>query len=123
MDDWTERSFMRFLPLGAALLLLVVGIARLLQRRKPRSFRDDPIGALKDRSELIADRAQEATEEALARLQESLDEIRTRLPDFNRRRVNKRRRELNKRVAALNDQAQALLKELRSSSMFSSFRS
>ena len=68
--DWTERSFMRFVPLGAAVLLLVVGIARILQRRKPRSFRDDPIGALKDRSEIIADRAQEASEEALARLQE-----------------------------------------------------
>ena len=121
--DWTERSFMRFVPLGAAVLLLVVGIMRLRQRRKPRSFRDDPIGALKDRSEIIADRAQEASEEALARLQESLDEMRSRLPEFNRKRMDKRRRQLNKRVTALNDQAQALLKELRSSSMFGSFRS
>jgi ABC-type phosphate transport system auxiliary subunit len=121
--DWTERSFTRYIPLAAAVLLLVVGITRLLQRRKPRSFRDDPIGALKDRSEMIADRAQEATEEVLARLQESLDEIRNRLPEVNRKRMDKRRRELNKRVSVLNDQAQALLKELRSSSMFGSFRS
>ena len=115
----TERSFMKFLPMVAAFVLLGIGIAQLRQRRRPRSFREDPIGALRDRSELIADRAQGATEEALGRLQESLDEIRGRLPELNRRRMDKRRKELNKRLTLLGDQAQDLLKELRSNSMFS----
>ena len=117
--ELTERSFMKYVPLVAAAFLLVLGIARFRRQRKPRSFRDDPIGALKDRSGLIADRAQEATEEALARLQESLDEIRGRLPEFNRKRMDKRRKELNKRLSELGDQAQALLKDVRSNSMFS----
>ena len=113
-----ERNFMKYLPLLAAAILLIVGIAQLRQRRKPRSFRDDPIGALKDRSELFADRAQEATEEALGRLQESLEEIRGRLPELSRKRMDKRRKMLNKRLAVISDQAQEILKDLRSSSIF-----
>ena len=115
-----ERSFMKYLPVFAMALLVILGIAQLARRqRKPRSFRDDPLGALKDRGELIADRAQGATDEALARLQESLDEIRGRLPELNRKRMDKRRKELNNRLTVLGDQAQDLLKELRSNSMFS----
>jgi hypothetical protein len=117
--DWNERGFMKYVPLLAAVILLLVGVAQLRRRRKPRSFREDPIGALRDRGEMIADRAQGATEEALARLQESLDEVRGRLPEFNRKRMDKRRKELNKRLGMLNAQAQALLKDMRSSSMFS----
>jgi len=67
---WNERSLTKYAPLLAAAALLVVGLARLRQRRKPRSFREDPIGALKERGGMIADRAQGATEDALARLQE-----------------------------------------------------
>jgi hypothetical protein len=110
---------MRYLPLLGLAILLIVAITQLRRQRRPRSFREDPIGALKDRSELIADRAQEATEEALGRLQESLDELRGRLPEFNRKRMQKRRKELNKRIGALNAQAQDLLKDVRSNSMFS----
>jgi hypothetical protein len=117
--DWNERSFAKYLPVLGIAILLVLGVAQLRRRRKPRSFREDPIGALKDRSELFADRAQEASEEALSRLQESLDELRGRLPEFNRKRMDKRRKELNKRIAALNTQAQDLLKDVRSNSMFS----
>ncbi|MFL5800147.1 MAG: hypothetical protein ACJ8CR_00085 [Roseiflexaceae bacterium] len=116
---WNERSLTKYAPLLAAAALLVVGLARLRQRRKPRSFREDPIGALKERGGMIADRAQGATEDALARLQESLDELRGRLPELNRKRMDKRRKEVNKRLAVLSDQAQALLKDVRSNSMFS----
>jgi len=114
-----ERSYMKYLPMLGAGLLLVFGMVQLRRQRKPRNFRDDPIGALKDRSELFADRAQGATEEALGRLQESLDEIRGRLPELNRKRMDKRLKELNKRLMVLGDQAQELLKDLRSNSMFS----
>jgi hypothetical protein len=117
--DWNERGIVKYLPLLGVAILLIVGIAQLRRRRKPRSFREDPIGALKDRGEIIADRAQGATEEALGRLQESLDELRGRLPEFNRKRMDKRRKELNKRLATLNAQAQALVKDVRSNSMFS----
>jgi len=116
---WNERSLTKYAPLLAAAALLVVGLVRLRQRRKPRSFREDPIGALKERGGMIADRAQGATEDALARLQESLDELRGRLPELNRKRMDKRRKEVNKRLAVLSDQAQALLKDVRSNSMFS----
>jgi hypothetical protein len=118
--EWNERGIIKFLPLLAATGgLAVLGITLLRRQRKPRSFRDDPIGALKDRGEMLADRAQGATEEALAMLQDSLDELRGRLPDMNRRRMGKRRKELNNRLDALNAQAQALLKDVRSSSLFS----
>jgi hypothetical protein len=115
-----ERGFMKYLPLVGAAILLVVGIAQFFaKRRKPRSFREDPIGALKDRSELVAERAHEASEEALARLQESIDEIRARMPEFSRKRVDKRRKEYANRLTALGDQAQTLLKELRANNVFS----
>ena len=115
-----DRSFMKYLPLVGAAALLAIGVAQLLNRqRKPRSFREDPIGALKDRSELVASRAQEATEEALARIQESLDEIRGRLPELNRKKLEKNRKVLNQRLADLSDQAQTLLKDLRANNVFS----
>jgi hypothetical protein len=114
-----ERSFTKFVPFALVIALVAFGIAQLLRRqRKPRSFREDPIGALKDHSEIVANRAQEATEEALARLQESLDEIRDRMPELNRRRFQKGRKELNGRIAELTGQAQDVLKELRASSIF-----
>jgi hypothetical protein len=117
--EWNERGTLKYLPLLAAAGLVILGILQLRRQRKPRSFRDDPIGALKDRGEILADRAHGATEDALAMLQESLDEIRGRLPELNRKRMDKRRKELNKRLGVLNTQAQALLKDFRSSSMFS----
>ena len=114
-----ERSFLKFVPFAVAIGLIVFGVVQLLRRqRKPRSFREDPIGALKDRGQIVAGRAQEATEEALGRLQESLDEIRDRLPDFNRR-SRKSRKELNGRLGELTSQAQELLRELRAGSVFS----
>ena len=117
----TEREdYMKYLP--AALGAIVIGLAAvvLLRRpRKPRSFRDDPMGALKDHSEIVAGKAQEATEEALARIQETLEEVRGRLPEVNRRQMRKRRKELNRRLAALSDQAQELLRELRANSTLS----
>jgi hypothetical protein len=114
-----REGLMKYLPLAGVALLLAFGITQLLRRqRKPRSFRDDPIGALKDHSEIVAGKAQDATEEALARVQETLEEIRGRLPEVNRKRLEKRRKELNKQIAALSDQAQGLLKELRSNSVF-----
>ena len=116
--DYEDQGFMKYLPFAGLAVLLLVGIAQLRRRRKPRSFREDPIGAIKDRSEMIVDRAQDATEEALGRLQESLDELRGRLPELNRKRMQKRRKELNKRLAVLNAQAQDLLKDVRSTSIF-----
>jgi hypothetical protein len=117
--EWNERGMLKYLPLLAAAGLVIFGILQFRRQRKPRSFREDPIGALRDRGGILADRAQDATEEALAMLQDSLDEIRGRLPELNRRRMNKRRKELNKRLGVLNTQAQALLKDVRSSNMFS----
>jgi hypothetical protein len=116
-----ERDdYMRFLPAGLAAIVLGVAAILLLRRpRKPRSFRDDPVGALKDRSEIVASKAQEATEEALARIQETLEEIRGRLPDVNRKQLAKRRKQLNQRLGLLGDQAQELLKELRANSPLS----
>ncbi len=114
-----ERGFMKYLPLVGAAILLIVGIAQFTKRRKPRSFREDPIGALKDRSELVAGRAQEATEEAVARLQELIDEIRGRLPEFGRKQQDKYRKDLGHRLTTLSDQAQSLLKDLRANSVFS----
>jgi hypothetical protein len=114
-----ERGFLKYVPIALAIGLLAFALSQLLRRpRKPRSFREDPIGALKDRGENVANKAQEATEDALGRLQESLDEIRDRLPDFNRRRFQKNRKELNGRISDLTSQAQDLLKELRAGSMF-----
>ncbi|HET9221157.1 MAG TPA: hypothetical protein VFO07_01570 [Roseiflexaceae bacterium] len=117
--EWNERGILKYLPVLAAAGLVIFGILQLRRQRKPRSFRDDPIGALKDRGGILADRAQGATEDALAMLQETLDEIRGRLPELNRRRMDKRRKELNKRLGVLNTQAQALLKDVRSTNMFS----
>jgi enamine deaminase RidA (YjgF/YER057c/UK114 family) len=106
--------------MALAAILLAVAAAVLLRRpRKPRSFREDPVGALKDRSEIVANKAQEATEEALARIQETIEEIRGRLPEVNRKQLHKRRKELNHRLALLGDQAQELLKELRANSVLS----
>ena len=104
----TEREdYMKYLPAALAAILLGFAAVLLLRRpRKPRSFREDPVGALKDRSEIVAGKAQEATEEALARIQETIEEIRGRLPDVNRKQLQKRRKELNQRLALLGDQAQ-----------------
>ena len=117
----TEREdYMKFLPAGLVALVLGVAAVLLLRRpRKPRSFREDPVGALKDRSEIVAGKAQEATEEALARIQETIEEIRGRLPDVNRKQFDKRRKQVNQRLAVLSDQAQDLLKELRAYSPLS----
>ena len=116
-----EQGYKKFAPLALIAALLVFGVVRMLlaRRKQPRSFREDPIGAFKDRSEIIAGRAQDATEEMAARMQESLEELRGRLPEFNRRRVSRRRSELNKRIAGLNEQIQALVKDLRANSTFS----
>jgi hypothetical protein len=115
-----REDYMKYLPAGLVALVLGVAAVLLLRRpRKPRSFRDDPVGALKDRSEIMASKAQEAMEEALARIQEAIEEIRGRLPDVNRKQLDKRRKEMNQQLAVLNDQAQALLKELRANSPLS----
>lgn len=115
-----ERNLMRYAPFAVVFALLAFAAAQLLRRqRKPRSFREDPIGALKDRGEIVASRAQEASEEALVRLQESLDEIRERLPELNRRKLRKSRKEVNSRLTDLAGQAQDLLKDLRASGVFS----
>ncbi len=115
-----DRGMIKYLPLVLAVVCIAIGIAQLLRRpRKPRSFREDPIGALKDRSEIVAGKAQEASEEALARLQATLDEIRDRLPDVNRKSLRRNRKEFNKRIAEVSSQAQELLKELRANSVFS----
>jgi hypothetical protein len=118
----TEREdYMKFLPAGLGAIVLGVAAVLLLLRRprKPRSFREDPVGALKDRGEIVAGKAQEATEEALARIQETIEEIRGRLPDVNRKQFDKRRKQVNQRLAVLSDQAQDLLKELRANSPLS----
>lgn len=117
----TEREdYMKYLPGALAAIVLGIAAVLLLRRpRKPRSFREDPVGALKDRSEIVAGKAQEATEEALARIQDTIEEIRGRLPDVNRKQLQKRRKELNQRLAVLGDQAQDLLKELRANSSLS----
>ena len=115
-----REDYMKFLPAGLVAIVLGVAAILLLRRpRKPRSFRDDPVGALKDRSEIVASKAQEATEDALARIQETIEEIRGRLPDVNRKQFEKRRKALNQRLAVLGDQAQDLLKELRANSPLS----
>jgi hypothetical protein len=115
-----EQDYTKYLPLAFAAILVSLVLTLVLRRkRKPRNFRDDPIGALKDHSEIVASKAQEATEDALMRLQETIDEIRDRMPEVNRKRMVKRRKELNGRLADLTGQAQDLLKELRSSSIFS----
>jgi hypothetical protein len=120
MGMMEREGYVKYLSLAVAAILIAFGVAQLLRRKpKPRSFREDPIGALKDRSGIMAGKAQEATEEALARVQDTLDEIRGRLPELNRRRLEKRRKELNRRIADIGDQAQELLKELRANSAFS----
>src|SRR5919112_2596165 len=72
-EEWvmTENDgYMKFLPAGLVAIVLGIAAILLLRRpRKPRSFREDPVGALKDRGEIVASKAQEATEEALARIQ------------------------------------------------------
>jgi len=118
MND--QEDYMKFLPAGLVAIVLGIAAILLLRRpRKPRSFRDDPVGALKDRSEIVASKAQEATEEALARIQETIEEIRGRLPDVNRKQFDKRRKQVNQRLVVLSEQAQDLLKELRANSPLS----
>jgi hypothetical protein len=115
-----DRASMKYLPLALAAILAVFGISQLLRRQqRPRSFREDPIGALKDRGEIVAGKAQEATEDALVRLQATLDDIRDRLPDVNSKSFRRNRKEVNKRIAALSGQAQDLLKDLRANGVFS----
>ena len=115
-----QEDYMKFLPAGLVALVLGVAAVLLLRRpRKPRSFREDPVGALKDRSEMVANKAQEATEEALARIQETIEEIRGRLPDVNRKQFDRRRKQVNQRLTVLSEQAQDLLKELRANSPLS----
>lgn len=120
-----EQDYKKFTPLVVlAFALAIFGVVQLLARRRkqPRSFREDPIGAIKDRGEIFAGRAQDATEDALMRLQESIDEIRGRLPEANRKRFDKRtakrRKVLNQRLIDLNDQALSLVRDLRASSVF-----
>lgn len=112
----------KYLPLLLAAVLAVVAFVASRRRKQPRSFREDPIGALKDHSEIFADKAQAATEEALSRAQETLDEIRSRLPEINRAKLDKatkkQRKELESRLSDLNEQAQVLLREVRSRSNF-----
>src|SRR5215207_1208768 len=108
-----QEDYMKFLPAGLVAIVLGVAAVLLLRRqRKPRSFREDPIGALKDHSEIVAGKAQEASEEALARLQTTLDEIRDRLPDMNSKQIRRGRKQVNKRIATLSGQAQDLVKDL-----------
>lgn len=115
-----NNGFVKYFVLALAVGLAAFGITRLLRRqRKPRSFREDPIGALKDRSQIVANKAQAAREDAFERLQTTLDEIRDRLPEVNGKPARRGRKDLNKRVASLSGQAQDLLKELRASSVFS----
>jgi hypothetical protein len=115
-----DRALMKYLPLALAAILAAFGVTQLLRRqRKPRSFREDPIGALKDRGEIFAGRAQDATEDALARLQATLDDIRDRLPDVNNKSFRRNRKEVNKRIADLSSQAQDLMKDLRANGVFS----
>ncbi|HNP72894.1 MAG TPA: hypothetical protein PLO33_10185 [Kouleothrix sp.] len=115
-----ENGYGKYVALAFALILAGFGITRLLQRqRKPRSFRDDPIGALKDRSEIVANKAQIASEEALTRIQATLEEIRDRLPEVSNKQIQRGRKDLTKRINDLTGQAQDLVKELRGNSVFS----
>ncbi len=115
-----NHDYMKFLSVGLVAIVLGVAAVLLLRRpRKPRSFREHPVGALKDRSEIVAGKAHAVTEEALARIQETIEELRGRLPDVNRKQFEKRRKQLNQRLAVLGDQAQDLLKELRANSSLS----
>lgn len=114
-----DKGFIKYLGVLVAVGLAAFGITKLLQRpRKPRSFREDPIGALKDHSEIVAIKAQAAGEDAIERLQATLEEIRDRLPDVNSKQFRRTRKDLNKRVADLSSQAQDLVKELRANGMF-----
>src|SRR5215212_5195159 len=98
-EAMNDRALMKYLPFAFAGILAVFGITQLLRRqRKPRSFREDPIGALKDRGEIVAGKAQEASEEALVRLQATLDDIRDRLPDVNSKSIRRGRKQVNKRI-------------------------
>jgi len=115
-----DRALMKYLPFVFAAILAAFGIAQLLRRQqKPRSFRVDPIGALRDRGEIVAGKAQEASEEALTRLQATLDDIRDRLPDMNSKSFRRNRKQVNKRIASLSSQAQDILKDLRANGVFS----
>lgn len=115
-----ENSYMKYVGLAFALILAGFGITRLLRRqRKPRSFREDPIGALKDRGEIVANKAQLASEEALARMQATLEEIRDRLPEVSSKQIQRGRKDLSKRIGDLGGQAQDLVKDLRANGMFS----
>ena len=108
-----NEGYMKFLPAGLVAIVLGVAALLLLRRpRKPRSFREDPVGALKDRSEIVAGKAQEATEEALARIQETIEEIRGRLPDVNRKQFDKRRKQVNQSVSQRTMAARQIFREL-----------
>lgn len=115
-----DNGLTKYLALALAVALAAFGLTRLLQRkRKPRSFREDPIGALKDRGEIVASKAQAVSEDTIERLQATLDEIRDRLPEVSRKQIERGRKDANKRFAELTSQAQDVAKQLRSNSMFS----
>ncbi len=64
-----EKSYLTYLPiaLGVALVAFVISLV-MRRQRKPRSFREDPIGALKDRGEIVANKAQAVSEDTIERL-------------------------------------------------------
>ena len=97
---------------GIALL-----ISQLNKTRKPRQFRDDPVGALKDQRDVVLDKAHAATDEAVANIQESLDELRGRLTDFNRQNKRRQQRKLNKQIDTLNKQMQRIMHDLRATAL------
>lgn len=109
-----SRDMNKWLPV----LAIVAGVVWMLilrkNRRRPmRSFREDPVGALKDRTLRLRLRASDAGEEALERIQEALEEMRERLPEMNGRRGRRKKKEIRSRLYSLSEQAQELVRELR----------
>lgn len=97
---------------------IAVLIGQLTKTRKPRQFRDDPVGALKDHRDVVLDKAHSATDEAIANIQESLDELRGRLTDFNRQNKRRQQRKLNKQIDMLNKKMQRIVHDLRATASF-----